>query len=130
MKCDIWCNKLAELRSTQIWREIRKIKTPTSKTVNPKLETNRLVDQFTTRTDQTTLPKNIITALKPLIQTGCLPSKNSRPYLEDTKRQPPERMALARPFTPQPHVPVRRESSIYSINPGLKENYQNNGRRQ
>jgi len=54
------------MRSTQIWREIRKIKrsTPTSKTVKPKPEANRFADHFPTREDQTNLSKNIITALK------------------------------------------------------------------
>jgi len=54
------------MKSIQIWHDIKNIKgsTPTSKTVNPKLEANRLVDHFTTRAAQTTQPKNITTALK------------------------------------------------------------------
>jgi len=58
--------EIAEMSSTQIWRDIRKIKgfASTTKTINPNVEANRLADHLTTRADQTTLPKNIITTLK------------------------------------------------------------------
>jgi len=69
---DIWCTKLDEMSSTQIWREIRKIKwsVPTAKTVNPKVEANRLADHFTTRADQTT-------------QTRTSPQPSKKNYLYD-----------------------------------------------
>jgi len=57
------CNELAEMNTTQIWRPIKKLKGH-AKAVNPKVEAIRLADHFTTRADQTTLPKNIITAFK------------------------------------------------------------------
>jgi len=84
----IWCNKLAEMRSTEIWREIRKIKgsTPTFQTVNLKLEDNRLADYFTTRTDQTILPKKSIKTPKqqlPLRQSNLTATKQKHP---DTNR--------------------------------------------
>jgi len=68
------------MRTTQIWREIRKIKESTStfKIVNPKPEANRLADHLTTRADQTTLPRNIIAALKqqiPLRQSNLAAAK-------------------------------------------------------
>jgi len=76
------------MNTTQIWREIKKIKgyAPTAKTVNPKVEVNRLADHFTTRADQTTLPKNIITALKEqllLRQSNLAAAKQINP---DTNR--------------------------------------------
>ena len=60
---------------------------PTAKTVNTKLEANRLADHFTTRADQTNLPKNTITALKeqlPLRQSKLAAAKQKRP---DTHKQ-------------------------------------------
>ncbi|KAK2165655.1 hypothetical protein LSH36_47g06019 [Paralvinella palmiformis] len=49
---ELWCNILAEMRLSQIWREIiqKDGSTPISKTVNPKLEANRFADHFTTQT--------------------------------------------------------------------------------
>ena len=81
---DKWCNQLAEMSTTQIWRQIKKIKghAPTATTVNPKVEANRLADHFTTRADQTTLPKSIITALKeqlPLRQAKLAAAKQKNP---------------------------------------------------
>ena len=62
---DIWCTKLSEMRSTQVWKEIKKIRAsaPTAKTVIPKQEANRLAHHFTTRADENTLPQNITSAL-------------------------------------------------------------------
>jgi len=69
-------------------QQIKKIKeyAPTTKTVNPNVEANRLVDHFTTRADQTTLPKNVIMALKeqlPLRQWKLAAAKQKTP---DTNR--------------------------------------------
>jgi len=55
--------------------------TPTSKNVNTKHEANRLTQHFSTRADQTTLPRNIITALKqqlPLKQSNLAAAKQEQ----------------------------------------------------
>lgn len=60
-----WCTKLGNMNSTQLWKEIKKIKghSTSPKVTNPEKEANELAIHFTTRANQDTLPTEVKTAL-------------------------------------------------------------------